>query len=285
MKNKNFKSCIIINSAAYFVVAYFFVVFSYNLFAIWISTTWFGFDANLYFHGFEMKGAAWNRDNTVIIFFFGNSITLLIGFIFDWLYRRQRKYKRSIKIFFMWVYIIAYSWFLGNIMVGAVFNFGVGTALLAFRVPFFMRAALSLLSVLTLFFIGHRAQKGIKVSANLYYKRLAKGAINGFLLNQVVYPALIGIVILVIYKIPNIDEYKYMDWLVLSSLVFYILGLFIKQKNRSSIIFKNRDVKGDSDENDYHQNNKSCKIQTLAIIAFLIIVLGMRIGLNTGVAF
>jgi Ca2+/H+ antiporter len=148
-----------------------------------------------------------------------------------------------------------------------------------------MRAALSLLSILALFFIGHRAQKGIKVSANLYYKRLAKGAINEFLLNQVVYPALIGIAILIIYKIPNIDEYKYMDWLVLSSLVFYILGLFIKQKNRSSIIFKNRDVKGDSDENDYHQNNKNCKIQVLAVIAFFIVVLGMRIGLNAGVAF
>ena len=285
MKKDSFSKCIIINSTVYFVMAYLFVVFSYNLFAIWISTTWFGFDAKLFFHGFKMTGAAWNRDNMVIIFFFGNSITLLIGFIFDWLYRRQRKYKRGIKLFFMWTYIIAYSWFLGNIMVGALFNFGIGTALLAFRVPFFLRVALSLLSILTLFFIGHRAQKGIKVSANLYYKRLAKGAINGFLLNQTVYPALIGIAILVLYKIPNIDQYKYMDWLVLSSVVFYILGLFIKQRNRNSIIFKNRSVKGDDDDNDYHHKNKQCKIQIFAVIAFFIILLGMRFGLDPGITF
>jgi len=285
MKKNSFGNCIIFNSTVYFVMAYFFVVFSYNLFAIWISTTWFGFDAKLFFHGFEMTGAAWNRDNTVLIFFFGNSITLLIGFVFDWLYQRQRRYKRGIKMFYMWVYIIAYSWFLGNVMAGALFNFGIGTALLAFRVPFFLRLTLSVLSILTLFFIGHRAQKGIKVSANLYYKRLAKGAINGFLLNQIVYPALIGIAILALYKIPNISEYYYMDWLVLSSLVFYILGLFIKQKNRSSIIFKNRSVKGDDDDNDYHQNNKSCKVQVIAVVAFLIVVLGMRIGLDPGIAF
>jgi hypothetical protein len=267
------------------VMAYFLVVFAYNLFAIWIATTWFSFSANLYFHGYELKGSWSSLDRMVIIFFFGHSIDLLLGFIFLWLYKRQRKYKRGIKLFFLWAYILAFSWFLGNFIVGAVFNFGIGTALRAFRIPFFLRFILAAISALALFYFGHSGQKGVKVSANLYYKRLAKTNINSFLMNQIVYPAIIGIAILVVYKIPNIDEYHYMDWLTISMLVFYVLGLFLWQKNRNSIIFKNRGVKGSDDEDDYHKHNKTCKIQVYAVIAFFIVILGMRIGLNSGVSF
>ncbi len=284
-KDKKFHRCIIINSTAYFIIAYIFVVFTYNLFSIWMSYNFFGFDGELYFHGFTMKGAHWTRDNIVIIFFFGNMITLLFGVIFDWLYRKQRKYKRGIKVFFLWIYVIAYSWFMGNFIVGALFNFGIGTALRAFRVPFFLRVVLAGISIVLLVFIGHRAQKGIKVSANLYYKRLAKSAIPKFLLNQIVYPALLGTSLLVLYKIPNIGEYHYFDWMVLGAVLFYMLGLFIWQKNQNSITFKNRGARDDSDENDYHVKNKSCKVQVVAVVLALAILLSMRIGLNEPLMF
>ncbi len=284
-KDKKFFRCIVTNSTAYFVLAYIFVVFSYNLFSIWMSGTFFGFYGELYFHGFAMKGAPWNRDNIVIIFFFGNMITLLIGVIFNWLYRRQRKYKKSIKVFYLWVYVIAYSWFMGNFIVGALFNFGIGTALRAFRVPFFLRVLFAGISLVLLVFIGHQGQKGIKVSANLYYKRLAKSAINGFLLNQIVYPALLGTAILVIYKIPAIAEYHYFDWMVLGSILFYMIGLFVWQKNRNSITFKNRGKSENDEENDYHVKNKSCKIQLIPIAIMLIVLLAMRIGLNEPLIF
>jgi len=284
-QDKVFSRCIIINSTVYFVMAYFFVVFSYNLFSIWMSTTLFGFDAELYFHGFAMKGATWTKDNMVIIFFFGNSIALLYGFIFDWLYRRQRKYKRGIKLFFMWSYIIAYSWFMGNFIVGAIFNFGIGTALRAFRIPFFLRLIFAFVSIVFLLYIGYRAQKGIKVSANLYFKRLGKSAIVGFLLNQIVYPAIIGTIILVLYKIPNIDEYHYMDWLVLSAVVLYIIGLLLKHKHSGTITFKNRNLKNNDEEKDTYSKNKNCKIQWIAVIVFIIVIAAMRIGLDEPLLF
>ena len=284
-QDNSFSRCIIINSTVYFVMAYFFVVFSFNLFSIWISTTLFGFDDELYFHGFAMKGATWTKDNMVIIFFFGNSITLLYGFIFDWLYRRQRKYKRGIKLFFMWSYIIAYSWFMGNFIVGAIFNFGIGTALLAFEIPFFLRLIFAFISIVLLIYIGYRAQKGIKVSANLYYKRLGKTAIVGFILNQIVYPAIIGTAILVIYKIPNINEYHYMDWLVLSSVVLYIIGLLLKHKHSGTITFKNKSLKNNDEEEYVYTKNKNCKIQWIAVIVFIIVIAAMRIGLNEPLLF
>ncbi len=275
-----FNRCIVINSVAYFVMAYFVIVFSYNLFAIWIATYWFGFDAELYWHGFVLKGN-WVRGEMVIVFFFGNSITLLLGFIFNRLYKKQRRYRKGIKLFLMWGYIIGYAWFFGNIIVGALFNFGIGTALRAFGVPFKIRFFFALAAVFVLVYIGYKSQKGVLVSANLYFKKLSKNRINSFLRHQILYPALIGTAILIIYKIPKIDEYYYMDWLTMFSVALYIGGLFLKSKHTSSLIFKSHKKTPET----ITKRNRFCKIQTAAIIVFVIFILAMRIGLNNGVYF
>ena len=275
-----FNRCIVINSTIYFVMAYLVVVFSYNLFAIWIATYWFGFDAELFWHGFALKGK-WSRGEMVIVFFFGNSITLLLGFIFDRLYRKQRRYKRGIKLFLMWGYIIGYAWFFGNFIVGSLFNFGIGTALRAFGVPFIVRAFFALVASLLLIFVGYRAKKGILVSANLYFKKLSKERINSFLRHHILYPALIGTAVLVIYKIPKIDEYYYMDWLTMLSLALYIGGLFLNNKHKNSLIFKSHT----RNRHDHSKRNRTCNLQVIAVVVFFIIVLGMRIGLNNGVSF
>jgi hypothetical protein len=277
-----FNRCIVINSVVYFVMAYFVVVFSYNLFAIWLATYWFGFDAELFWHGFALKGK-WSRGEMVIIFFFGNSITLLLGYVFNMLYRRQRKYKRGIKLFFLWGYIIGYAWFFGNFIVGALFNFGIGTALRAFNVPFSVRGFFALVASLLLIYVGYKAQKGVLVSANLYFKKLSKERINSYLRHQILYPFLIGILILVIYKIPKIDEYYYMDWLTMTAVAMYLLGLFLKQKHRSSLIFKSHNPAADKSE--HSKRNRSCKVQKAAVIVFVIFILAMRIGLNNGISF
>jgi hypothetical protein len=288
-EDPKFKWCIIINSTVYFVIAYFFVVFSYNLFAIWLATTWFDFHATLLWHGYLLWGDAWTKDKMMIIFFLGNSIDLLIGFAFERLYKKNQRYKRGIKLFYMWTYIIAYSWFMGNFIVGALINFGIGTALRAFNVPFLVRLIFAFFAIFALVYIGYRGQKGIKLSASLYYRKLPKKEIKLFTINQILIPSILGVIILVIYKIPEINYYYYLDWLILSALVFYIIGVFVLQKNKKSIVFRShrekRDIEEDLDgvEGIYHKKEERfCNIQKIAVAVFFILILAMRIGLNNG---
>ena len=60
--------CIVVNSTVYFVIAYYFVVFSYNLFSIMLGKA-LGFEGELYYYGFVSTGKVWTRSDIILVFF------------------------------------------------------------------------------------------------------------------------------------------------------------------------------------------------------------------------
>ncbi len=278
-KFDKFQVCITINSLVYFLIAYYFVVFSFNAFSMVIAS-WLGFDVELFYYGYVWSGREWTIDYAILVFFVGNSLTLIYAVIFQRLYRKQRKYVKGIKVLYLWIYLIAIMWFLGNIIVGSIFNFGIGTALRAYRVPFFMRAILAMASIFALLFLGFKAQKHVRVSANLYFSRLKQKAFKGYLIQQIVLPTVIGILVIILLKIPYVDMYNYADILILLTMIFFIVGLFYKQKKQSSINFKNHGVIGES-----NNNNKYCRISYFPMAIMFIVLALVRIGLMDGLSF
>jgi len=277
-KIEKFNICITINSLAYFLIAYYFVVFSFNLFSM-VLASWLGFEVELFYYGYVWSGADWTTDYTIIVFFVGNSLTLLLAVLFERLYRKQRKYAKGIKLLYLWIYLIAIMWFLGNIIVGSIFNFGIGAALRAYRIPFFLRAILAMISVGSLLYLGFKAQKHFRVSANLYYQKLKRKTFRGFLFQQIVAPTVLGIVIIILLKIPYVGMYNYADIALLLTMVFFIVGLFYKQKKQVSISFKTHGV------DDGSQHGKYCSISFIPIIIMIIVLALVRIGLMDGIAF
>ncbi len=276
-KIDKFNICIVINSLAYFLIAYYLVVFTFNLFSM-VLASWLGFDVELFYYGYVWSGNEWTTDYTIIVFFAGNALTLLYAFLFERLYTKQRKYTKGIKMLYLWIYLIAIMWFLGNIIVGSIFNFGIGAALRAYRIPFFLRAILAAISIGSLMFLGTKAQKHVRVSANLYYKKLTKKAFIGFLLQQIVMPTIIGIIIIILLKIPVVDMYNYADIVLLFTMGFFIVGLFYNYNKHVSITFKNQGVD--------KMANKECNISYLPFVIAIIILGVIRIGLmDGGIAF
>ncbi len=277
-KFDKFQVCVTINSLVYFLIAYYFVVFSFNAFSMVIAS-WLGFDVELFYYGYVWSGREWTSDYAILVFFVGNSITLVFAVLFERLYRKQRKYARGIKMLYLWIYLIAIMWFLGNIIVGSIFNFGIGTALRAYRVPFFLRAILAMVSIFALLYLGYKAQKHVRVSANLYFPKLKQTAFRGFLVQQVVLPTLIGVLVIILLKIPYVAMYNYADILILLTMIFFIGGLFYKQNQQGSIIFKAHGV------GDTSQNRKFCKISYFPMIIMFIVLVLVRIGLMDGLSF
>jgi hypothetical protein len=244
-----------------------------------VLASWLGFDVELFYYGYVWSGKDWTTDYTIIVFFVGNSLTLLLAVLFERLYRKQRKYAKGIKMLYLWIYLIAIMWFLGNIIVGSIFNFGIGAALRAYRIPFFLRGILAMISIGSLLYLGFKAQKHVRVSANLYYRKLSKRAYKGFLFQQIVAPTILGIIIIILLKIPYIDMYNYADVALLLTMVFFIIGLFYKQKEQVSISFKSHGI------DDITNNSKQCSISYFPIIFMFIIIAIVRIGLMDGVSF
>lgn len=278
LKFDKFKVCVTINSLVYFLIAYYFVVFSFNLFSM-VLVNRLGFDVELFYYGFVWSGRKWTTDYVIFVFFIGNSLTLLYAVIFERLYRAQRKYVRGVKLLFLWIYLISIMWFLGNIIVGSIFNFGIGAALRAYRVPFILRAFLAVVSISVLVYLGYRAQKHVRVSANLYYAKLSKRASNGFIFQQIVIPTIIGILIIILLKIPYLYLYGYADIVLLLTMLFFIAGLFINKKKQSSITFKTRGI------GSIQHNTKRCNIAYFPMIIMIVVLLLVRVGLMEGLSF
>jgi hypothetical protein len=244
-----------------------------------VLASWLGFDVELFYYGYVWSGKDWTTDYTIIVFFVGNSLTLLLAVLFERLYRKQRKYAKGIKMLYLWIYLIAIMWFLGNIIVGSIFNFGIGAALRAYRIPFFLRGILAMISLGTLLYLGFKAQKHVRVSANLYYKKLTRAAFKGFLFQQIVAPSIIGVIIIIILKIPHVGMYNYADVILLLTMAYFIAGLFFKLKKQVSLSFKNHGV------DDKAHNGKQCNISYFPLIIMFIIIAIVRIGLMDGVSF
>jgi hypothetical protein len=271
---KNKRLYIVINSLVYFLLAYHVVVFSSNLFLIFLAKL-VGFDAELFYNGLRLFGKKWTNDNIILVFFFGNLFSLIMALFFQRLYRLERKYQKGIKLFYLWVYIISISWFLGNIIMGAVFLTGVGAALIAFKVPLFLRIALAFITMFLLLYLGKKAQKHVKVSANLYTTSLSIKNMGYFFKYQVLYPVFIGLIIIVLLKLPNLGEYHYVDLLMLLSIGFFVVGLFFRIQDNQSIVFKSH---GKNNELEIRYSIASIPMTIL----FLIIVI-LRIGLMNGI--
>jgi len=238
-------NCIIFNSLIYFIIAYYIVAFSSNLFIILLAKI-VGFDATIQFNGFRLSGQKWTDSNIILLYFFGNLFSLMLALLFQRIYRIQRKYRNRTNILFLWIYIIAISWFLGEVIVGVVFKTGISAALIAFHVPYFLRLLIAVLSILALVYFGYKTQKNVRVSANLYFTQLLSHNVKPFLINQILIPAVIGLVIIVLFKLPNIGQYHYVDILTLSTMALIIGGLFIKAGSAKSITFisKNKKLQG-----------------------------------------
>ena len=273
---KNFKNCIVVNSLVYFLIAYYFVVFSYNLFSMVLAKA-LGFDVELFYYGFTHSGKAWTTSDTILVFFVGNALTLIGAILFERLYKKQRKYARGIKMLFLWIYLISIIWFLGNIIVGAFFNFGIGAAVRAYRIPFFLRLLFAMISIYLLLFLGRKAQKHVRVSANLYYARLLRDDTGGFFLYQIAVPSLLGIVVIMLLKIPHLAMYHFVDIYLLLTILFFLGGMFYKYKSHGSMVFKAHD----SDK--LRLKRRKCKIAILPLIIAIIVLAAVRVGLMDGI--
>ena len=274
MNFNKLKNCIIINSLTYFVLAYFIVVFSSNIFIILIAKL-VGFDAVLSYKGFVLTAGTWTNENIILVYFFGNLTSLFLAVFFLRKYYINNDLRKKIKLLYLWIYIISLSWFFGEIIIGAIFKTGIGAALIAFEVPFFLRLLLAIFGIFILVFFGIKTQLDIMYSANLYYPLLSTHKTGKYFVNQILLPGLLGLLIIILLKLPNLGQYKFVDLYMLLTIIFFIGGVFFKYSNQVSIYFNNTNKNITKNE---------CSISYVPIIILLALIIILRVGLINGIS-
>lgn len=261
----------VFNSLVYYMLAIFTVIISSNAFALFLGK-YNQFTGKLFYYGFIInpKDGHWSHDDVALIFMFGLIFTLFFAILFERLYKWRRKHKGNIKLYFLWCYIIAITWFLGNVIVGAFSEFSVGAVMSVLRLPMAVRIMIAIAVAFLLFFLGRISRKHVLITGNMYFRHLHSEKNFYIVKAQLIFPAILGIIIYFLYRTPHQADYQFRDSLVHMTVFIFILGVLWGIMQPSSIGFKKR---RDWVDFDYW-----------ALGILIIVAVAVRIYLNSGLS-
>lgn len=263
---------IIVNSTAYFMLAYIFVITTVNFTSMLMARLFYGLHSTLYPYGFviDRKDFTWTLEPVVLIFFIGVLIALLIGVFFQIVYRKLRKGTGHGKMFFLWGYLIAYTIFFGDIVFGAFINYMPGAFFNYMNTPLVFRVIIGILGLIMLFVVGQVAARDILISLNIYLRKASMTFIEPYFYAQLVFPFIIGNILIFLLKIPHHAEFDYIDTLVLLSMVIVVISVFFKLERLQSMQFT--------------RSRDSFRLKQIPLIAAIVVILLFRIGLGYGIS-
>lgn len=263
---------IAVNSLAYFMLAYITVIGLTNSFSILVAHIE-GVSGKLYYYGFDLIGAgsSWSSELTFLIFFFGIGFSFLLGLIFERIYKKIRKYTRHSKMFFLWGFVISFTYFLGNILVGAFFYFGTGVIFDKFSVPWMFRIISGVIAFAGLIYLGFYATRGFIISLNNYQRLIERQELKWFIRAQVIFPAIAGNLLILLLKVPMQNYVKMLDTLVWATMIIPMISLYINLSAQQGIRFRRK--------------QPEIRIFPVPVVIVIIVALLYRFGLVGGLQF
>ena len=239
---------IVFNSFVYYLLALFTVVVSSNYFALLLGS-YNGFSGKLLYYGFVIypQDGHWGHDDIALVFMLSTMFSLFFAILFERLYKWRRSKKGHVKLFFLWGYIIAITWFLGNIIVGAYSNFSIGSVMRIMHIPMPVRIMISLAVVVLLFVLGRISRRHVLISINMYSKGLHSDKNFWVVKAQLLFPAILGVMAYFIFRTPHQADYQFRDALVHLTVFVFILGVFWGVQQPISLGFKGKKKRIDFD--------------------------------------
>jgi len=239
---------IVFNSMVYYLLALFTVIIFSNFFVLLLGS-FNGFSGKLFYYGYQIYpiDGHWGHDDIALIFMFGTMFSMFFAIFFKRLYKWRQSYVGNIKLYFLWCYIIAISWFLGNIIVGSFSDFSVGAMMRVLDLPMPIRIVISIALIVLLFFLGRVSRKDVLISMDMYLRGLHSDNNFWVVKAQLLFPALLGILVFFIFRTPHQADFQFRDTLVHLTIIIFILGVFWGIQQPKSMSFKKRKKKIDFD--------------------------------------
>ncbi len=263
---------IVANSLSYFMLAYFTVIILSNLFSILMANI-DGVNGILYYYGFDILSPdrIWSKELTFLIFFFGIGFSFALGLFFERIYKKKRRHSKHFKMYYLWGYFLSYTYFFGNIIAGSFFYFGTGVIFEVFHIPILFRILLGVIAMAVLVYLGKYATRGFIISLNSYQTFVERQDYVRLMKAQLLYPFIIGNVLILFLKIPHHKDFFMLDTLVWVTGIIPIISLFFNLSGQSSIRFKKK--------------IPAIRLFQIPIIMFILVMLLYRFGLSGGLKF
>ncbi|MCD4731676.1 MAG: hypothetical protein K8R74_13810 [Bacteroidales bacterium] len=225
---------------------------------------------------YNIESSDWTADSVKILFSIMPLTGLLLGIIFIIIYATFSSETGKIKLFFLWGFVHGMVMFFGALLMGTLLNkdFGWVIAYLYYRDT--GKMVFSIISIFALISIGAIISRSFLISGNSYFNLIDKSNKKYFLFSQVVFPGIIGSILLVFLKIPNSYYYVttdevFFEIMKLSTLIILIIPLIMTFGTYNDVLF---------DEEPRRINLK----WQLMIITYLLVI-AFRFGFMEGIYF
>ncbi len=227
---------IALNSTALFLASYLFLYLVSQAVTV-MTAGFFDYPTTVYYYEiyFNISPEAWYHDSVKTIFSSGPLVNLVIGISFLIIYHNIRELPGMFKLFFLWGFLHAVNMLFGAMLVGTLFETGVGHVISWMYVMDTGKLMYSMVSIFVLVMAGLMTTRSFLISANSYFNEINENNRSFFMVPQVFIPYLIGNLILIAIRQP---KFIYYDTFVALAMILPVLPVLISYRSYHEMYFE-----------------------------------------------
>jgi hypothetical protein len=228
------------NSTVLFLLSYF-TFFLLSQAVTVIAASFYNYPTTVYYYEiyFNINEESWFHDSVKTIFSSGPVIAFVIGITFLIIYNNLKENAGTFKLFFLWGFLHSVNMLFGALLVGTLFETGVGHVLSWMYVMDTGRVLFSIISIFLLVIAGLVATKPFLISGNSYYNEINDHNRAWFIIGQTMVPYLAGNIFLLLVRQPRFVFY---DTFIALALLISILPILVTCRSFHELYFE-EDVK------------------------------------------
>jgi hypothetical protein len=229
------------NSTILFLLSYFSLFYISQAVTV-IAASFFKYPTIVYYYEvyFNIGAEAWYHDSVKTIFSAGPLMIFVIGIVFLIIYHNAREATGPFKLFFLWGFLQAVNMLFGALLVGTLFEAGVGYVISWMYIMDTGKVLFSIVSIFFLVIAGLIATKEFLISGNTYHCEINQANRTSFIFAQVLMPYLAGNIILVLLRQPRFVFYETFTGI---TLFISLLAVLATYKSFNDLYFEEEEKK------------------------------------------
>jgi len=257
------------NSTVLFVLSYLALFLAGQAITV-LAASFFDYPTMVYYYEiyFIISPEDWYHDSVKTIFSAGPLVNLVLGISFLFIYNNIRESSGSFKLFFLWGYLHAVNMLFGAMLIGTLFETGVGHVISWMYIMDTGRVLYSIFSIFILVIAGLLTTRPFLISANTYYNQIGIRNRSFFMSAQVMMPYLLGNVFLIAIRLPR---FIYYDTFIVLTLILSIIPILLASRAYPELYFE--------------EDTKKRRVAWLNALVLIIIVFIFRGVLEMGIRF
>ncbi len=236
--NKREKWTMMLNSASAFIIAYLTIQIIGQMLTLFIAQN-FEFQGSIRYWGvvYFITSNDWTPDAVLTLYSVQPLVGLTLALISLIIYLNVQQFEGILKMIFLWLYINGLVAFFGALAVGTIISKGFGFVVIYLYLMDTGKLLVSLCSLGILLIIGVFSRSLFINSANVYFEEINFKNVKSVIRYHIVYPALLGSFILILFKLPKITSY---ELFTLSTIILLLLPVWTSPGIMGEKIFENK---------------------------------------------